>query len=544
MRRPVLSLLLLQLGCALKCAAPRRAQRSRAAPVRAAAAAEGAGEAQVEVEVDYDTLVTQGIEKFFLLEAQRGVVQCVIASYTDRFESSEGEAQRDCGRAEQRLRRLFSARLALSAPMARSVACDSKRVKRRAMAYARLASWSGGACDSPVWVRGVSAWAPPADVRDAVNDEAAADDAEDAALQSLAEHLLEKYETAPGLRSALWHNGEDFQQANRVAYRFFTPYLAVAAGMEPVRKALQYAGLFVTKASAKAFSEAADAPKGPLDAWRRAVVASLGAEDWVGDGAALSKLGSAVEEDVEEFFSSDALLWVARHADDLSEPSAVAAALDYFREMRRADSKFSCAGRTPKTAREAIEAFELSTLKFEDDESFLPNNRGLRPMVLTDVTIPKTTVRVPYDDDANGGHGPYKLGPGGLGSQKHSIRVEEVLSLKRLIYEGKALDNCLEDKYSSQVKYVQRARQRVSSFWSFTATSATNPKPQHILLLEVWHLRTGDIVRQAEGPRPRTLPAPEAWYYAGQWCKQNQVDFTTWDHYSQLNAIYPAEPIA
>ena len=124
------------------------------------------------------------------------------------------------------------------------------------------------------------------------------------------------------------------------------------------------------------------------------------------------------------------------------------------------------------------------------------------------------------------------------------MRVEEVLSLKRLIYEGQQLNNCLENKRDSQLKYVMRARQRVSSFWSFTISRADseNNTAQHVLLLEVWHLREGNIVRQAEGQRPRTLPSPEAWHWMVKWCERENIDWTTWNVYSQLSAIYPSEP--
>ena len=50
------------------------------------------------------------------------------------------------------------------------------------------------------------------------------------------------------------------------------------------------------------------------------------------------------------------------------------------------------------------------------------------------------------------------------------VRVAEIGSLRRLILEGNKLNNCLENRYDSQVKYVMRARQRSSSFWSFTLT--------------------------------------------------------------------------
>ena len=87
-----------------------------------------------------------------------------------------------------------------------------------------------------------------------------------------------------------------------------------------------------------------------------------------------------------------------------------------------------------------------------------------------------------------------------------------------------------------------RARQRTSSFWSFTLTNAEGVA-KHVLLLEVWHLRRGHVVRQAEGQRPRTLPSPEAWHWMRHWCDREGVDWTTWDIYSRLEQIYPVEPL-
>ena len=109
--------------------------------------------------------------------------------------------------------------------------------------------------------------------------------------------------------------------------------------------------------------------------------------------------------------------------------------------------------------------------------------------------------------------------------------------------EGNKLDNCLEDRRSSQVKYVLRARQRTSSFWSFTIADPDGSNLKHVLLLEVWHLRRGNVVRQAEGPRPRTLPSPEAWHWMEHWCDREGVDWRTWDVYSRLENIYPVEPL-
>lgn len=134
-----------------------------------------------------------------------------------------------------------------------------------------------------------------------------------------------------------------------------------------------------------------------------------------------------------------------------------------------------------------------------------------------------------------------------------TVRMQEISSLRRLIFEGEQLGNCLRDRYSSQVKYVSRARQRASSYWSLTlqrerspeeaaaaaaksngsnaATSTLGPV-EYMCLVEIWHLRRGNVVHQAEGPRPRTIPSPEAWYWLDQWCKQENLDLTEWECYS------------
>lgn len=52
---------------------------------------------------------------------------------------------------------------------------------------------------------------------------------------------------------------------------------------------------------------------------------------------------------------------------------------------------------------------------------------------------------VPYDDPMNGGPGAYELGPGskdGRGARPVTVRVAEIDSLRRLILEGKQLNNC------------------------------------------------------------------------------------------------------
>ncbi|KAH8050941.1 hypothetical protein JL721_11290 [Aureococcus anophagefferens] len=233
---------------------------------------------------------------------------------------------------------------------------------------------------------------------------------------------LEKYEAIPPLRaSVLLDATSDPQRTNRVALRFLRAY-AASGGKSSVRRR-----------------------------------------------AGLGRRRRVNEPVVESFFDQDALRWCATHAEELAEPSTASLALDYLCEMRRSDSGYS-ARADSKTVAEQMDAYALSSTVFDDDEAFLPNPRGIKPLFLEGATV----------------------------------RVEEILSLKRLIYEGNQLDNCLEDRRSSQVKYVMRARQRVSSFWSFTLSDAAG-KLDHVLLLEVWHLRGQNIVRQAEGaatPRP------------------------------------------
>ena len=55
---------------------------------------------------------------------------------------------------------------------------------------------------------------------------------------------------------------------------------------------------------------------------------------------------------------------------------------------------------------------------------------------------------------------------------------------------------------------------------------------EYLCLVEVWHTAGGNEIRQAEGPRPRTIPGPEAWYWLNKWCNREGVDLSTWDCYS------------
>ena len=535
------------------------------------------------------TLVRSLEESLFRSASREWMINSVVTALNEERDLLEADrsindvARMLVSQGEERLEALLR-RSADVAPPWRG-ADDPRNFARRALVFGRLAAW----VTSEEYVRNLEEWGddtvnvarklekgekePPFLLKASLASASA-----DESLLGLVAFLLEKYEVPGALRQSLWYADDDRhrpeddfpiadaaaspeeRKANegsltaeadsmRVSYRMFKAYLDAAAGRLNVREALRKrAGLSISKKTAARFVADDFASKkfrSPLGAVRRAQILALGGDLWVADAAARSEtVGSAFSSD-EEFLATDAMQWIVAHSKTLEEPHAVTLALDFFEEMRRTDPKYSCSGRTPKKVSSAIDAYAASTVHFTDDERFLPNPRGLRPMFLEKASLKnKVTVQVPYDDDYNGGHGPYDLGPGTGRLDANTtgvLRVEEILSLKRLIYEGERLDNCLEDRRSSQLKYVLRARQRSSSYWSFTI--ADGDKVKHMLLLEVWHLRHGNIVRQAEGPRPRMLPSPEAWYYMQHWCKANNVDWNTWDVYSRLDYIYPCEPL-
>ena len=464
-------------------------------------------------------------------ECRKRVVTCIMCAFEEETTLSERDAQLEAAAADARVRALAKALEGVAPGVLEGDAGGC-------FGLARLASWTGGGCGSGKWVREPEDWAPP--------PEGLRGGGGAAAVAALAEHLLEKYPAiAPLRRSVLLDASSDPQLTNRVALHFCRAYAATASGEASVRSAVQTVVPSLTKRAAAKYCETSDAALSPLEALRRAQAAALGAPDWVGDAAFASTVGRRVNAAaVEEFLDQDALRWCATHSDALKEPSTVSLALDYLCEMRRADAAYTAAGRTPKTLESQMDAYALSTTVFDDDEAFLPNPRNLKPLFLDNATIePRQKITVPYDEPYNFGHGPYDVGEGtDRGASPKTVRVEEILSLKRLIYEGNKLDNCLEDRRSSQVKYVMRARQRVSSFWSFTLSDDAKGL-QHILLLEVWHLRGQNIVRQAEGPRPRTLPSPEAWHWMKVWCDREGVDWSTWDIYSRLDQIHPVDPL-
>lgn len=394
---------------------------------------------------------------------------------------------------------------------------------------ARLAAWS----DPEEWVRPLDEWRGPD-------------------LRSLEAHLLEKYPVPPALHGALTHtDGAPCSETGHRVALAFSKILSAAGKGDSVPGALKAnVSPALTKAMTKAFAQAevapGDAVNNPVHALRRAQVSALGGAAWVGDAAVTSRLGRGLCQNADaEAFAQSVLLWASDQAElgALKEPTEVKLALDWACEMHSIDAAFTMATRTAKSVAEATEAYDLASIEFDDDERFQTNAHGVVGMFLQNATIPKgTAFAVPYDDEYNGGVGEYRLGgKGQKGSWPMDVQVREVLSLRRLIYEGEQLGNCLENKRSSQLKYVQRARQRVSSFWSLTYSRPGDAKPHHDLLIEVWHLREeGNIVRQAEGPRPRTIPGPEAWYWMRKWCKANNVDADAWNCYSGPVDLDPA----
>ncbi|KAH8065123.1 hypothetical protein JL722_2029 [Aureococcus anophagefferens] len=452
---------------------------------------------------------------------RRHLATCIMCAFEEETTLSERDAQLEAAAADVRLRAL------------------AKQVEKR-----RPARWTGRRVRRPTASRGsragpaAAAGARPGSASPRTGRRKTSRRRRGAAVSALAAHLLEKYEAIPPLRaSVLLDATSDPQRTNRVALRFLRAYASAAAS--PARRsALQ--------------ARAADHEEGRGGLLRQPRGAPSRRSAKPRPRRSARRTGSATpqrrrrrranEPVVESFFDQDALRWCATHAEELAEPSTASLALDYLCEMRRSDDGY-CRGPDSQDRREQMDAYALSSTVFDDDEAFLPNPRGIKPLFLEGAVIPRSNV----DGAARRA---LQLRPRALrarpgtdrGAKPKTVRVEEILSLKRLIYEGNQLDNCLEDRRSSQVKYVMRARQRVSSFWSFTLSDAAG-KLDHVLLLEVWHLRGQNIVRQAEGPRPRTLPSPEAWHWMKVWCEREGVDWQTWDIYSRLEQIYPVEPL-
>ena len=389
---------------------------------------------------------------------------------------------------------------------------------------------------------------------------------------SLISHLIEKWTDVPSvLREALFlEDGPPItENAQRISFAFLKVYTGAGTGSNSVKNTLQAeVSPAITKTMAKIFVEmglptlkeggegeeeaAGDSKKGkdggdgkdgkaglkaregmvssaktnPLHALRVAQAKAFNGAPFVLDAVCNAKMGQRIGSESEEAFNMMAIQWACTHQDELEEPSTVTIALNYLCEMHQIDKKYSTNGRTPKSVQEAMEAYELTTTVFSDDELFQPNPESISGYFKMNTTIPeKTSVYVPYDGETILG------GPGEPGHEACSIRIQEIDSLKRLIFEGEQLGNCLKDRYSSQVKYVSRVRQRASSYWSMTIIRPDG-EVEYLCLIEIWHLRRGNVVHQAEGPRPRTIPTPEAWYWLDKWCKAEDLNLAEWNCYS------------
>ena len=445
---------------------------------------------------------------------------------------------------------------------------------------ARLATWT----DSEAWVRPLDEWPGEAataaasgmdeDAGSGTSDDVDGNEGDDedegalllgeaAALRSLSAHLLEKWDVPEVLHGALaFADGlPATEAAHRISRAFVRVHASAGRGDASVLAMLrEEISPAISKAAAKHFVKApadgGDNADGvhPLHALRRAQVLSLGGDDWVAEAACASRLGdsllrktdepndeaegngAATSSGPSEPYALLCLDWLVRHRTDLDAPPALGTSLvNFFLEMRDIDGGYTPVGRTPKTVNAALEAYVATTVDFGDcpDEAFEPNPRGIKPLFEMGATIPEgTRVRIPYywgDEE----RGTSRLGGEFAGGTPAVVRVAEIRSLQRLFYEGEMLDNCLQGSRSSQAKYLSRARNRVSSFWSLTKQPEGSDEVEHLCLIEVWHLGQGiNEIRQAEGPRPRTLPSPEAWYWMDLWCKREGIDLSTWDCYS------------
>jgi len=239
-----------------------------------------------------------------------------------------------------------------------------------------------------------------------------------------------------------------------------------------------------------------------------------------------ARLAQALGTPADESFTHAVLFWVCQQQDNFKERRGVTLALDYMKEMRDVDPSFSCSGKTVKSIMRSREIYQCTTLTFAEGEQFQRNPEGIRGFFRQDASIPLgTKIVVPYD-------GLYSVTANTPRLVKPvTVRISEVRSLRRLIYDGEQLGNCLRSDRFSQLKYVSRARDQSSSFWSMTILREGG-RLEHQCLIEVWHLEDGNIVHQAEGPRPRTIPTAEAWYWLEQWCAAEGLVLDEWDCYS------------
>ena len=494
------------------------------------------------------------LEEHVVASTRRAAVACVFTGLGEDVDVPRDELKAVEGAAEELLHALATRAAAGCEAAAVMVGDGSARSASMEglLPLARLAAWT-----HERWVRKPTEWEPtePCDGGEWTAR---------AASEALAAHLLEEWDAPPALRTAVWFAGEVndntavacTEEDNRVARAFCHVYADCATGAQGARASLrEHVAPSVSKKDAASFValDKAQLSKNPLKSLRIAQCQAAGGQLWATEAACEAALASRLGRDAaEEEFYGEALKWAMGRQEELrtlesEEPRAVSDSLDYLCAMWELSRKgaavdideegdaagagtFSCAGRTPKRVLAAAAEFNASRVTFEqeDDELFERNPRGISGFYRAKARIPHgTEVEVPYT------YGPETLGiPGQPGFEPCQIKVEEILSLRRLIHEGKQLGNCLEDRYQSQVKYILRARQRSSSYWSMTAVRP-NGDVDFLGLIEVWHVGGNrNIVHQFEGPRPRTLPLAEGWWWLQGWCEQEDIDWTTWNCYS------------
>lgn len=319
---------------------------------------------------------------------------------------------------------------------------------------------------------------------------------------------------------------------HRSSWAFTCVYAAAGRG-DPVRDALRrFVAPFTTRKMTAALVELPErdldlASGDPVRAVRCAQVAALGGGDRVKAAACASRAAASLGSGAEEVFLQDALQWACNQQDGFRSTQAMTAALDHVVEMHTMDSSFTCAGKTAKSVARSRELYQITNMTFEEGEQFRINPEGIRGFFRERASVPiGAYISVPY-------YGETVVVSASSGLLRPvTVRISEILSLKRLVYEGEQLGNCLKDDMFSQMKYVSRTRDQSSSFWSLTILRENSEVVEHQCLIEIWHLTTGNVVHQAEGQRPRTIPSVEAWYWLEQWCSAEGLDLSQWDCYA------------
>eukprot|EP00192_Tetraselmis_astigmatica_P004297 CAMPEP_0117683826 /NCGR_PEP_ID=MMETSP0804-20121206/20669_1 /TAXON_ID=1074897 /ORGANISM="Tetraselmis astigmatica, Strain CCMP880" /LENGTH=494 /DNA_ID=CAMNT_0005494569 /DNA_START=169 /DNA_END=1650 /DNA_ORIENTATION=- len=337
-------------------------------------------------------------------------------------------------------------------------------------------------------------------------------------FESLVRHLLLRYDDAPrallhcftpfhGLAPAQhWARAESpFLSEDNwlLSYRFARVLVAVGAGQSATKALKEYISPKITKQIGHAFMQTPDDVDSPVRALRAAQVAGLGGSPALSREACGSTLGFTLGSDKEEEFVHSMLLWMCEHEEELSQvkPSSV---MDHlmasYESSRLAGKPFSMKGKTVNSVLKTTQGvFEL----------FYPS--GFDSLTFE-------------GKDAKGA--PCK------------VSVEEVGSADGLLEVGQAMANCLRTQRGIY-KYTLRARNRSSSFWVVSYSSAEASAEESTkndetcpftdkdcqLVFEVWN--QSRIVHQAEGPGS-SFPSQHAIDNMQIWAESQGVDWTTW----------------